>query len=106
MPRQARRLAQTALSGTAAAVYTAPASTTAQITEVYFANTGTASRTLTLYVNGTATTNTIVVGLAVAGTATQILSESKIVIPPSTIFAAKQDTGTDIICTVFGIEEV
>ncbi len=106
MARTAKRLAQTALSTTGATIYTAPAGTTTQITEIYFANTGaTTSRTLTLYVNGTATSNTIVAGLVVPGTGTQILSDAKIVIPANTIFAAKQDVGTDVICTIFGIEE-
>jgi hypothetical protein len=106
MPRTAKRLLQTALSGTAATVYTAPASTTAQVTEIYLANTGTTARTVTLYVNGTANSNIIVNGLLIAGGGSVILQDTKIVIPTGTVLSAKQDTGTDIICTVFGIEEV
>lgn len=106
MARTAKRLLQTALSTTAAAVYTAPASTNAQVTEIYLANTGTTARTVTLYANGTATTNSIVTGLIINGSASSILQDLKIVIPTGTILAAKQDSGTDIIMTAFGVEEV
>lgn len=106
MARYAKRLAQSALSTTTAAVYTVPASTTAQITEVYFSNTGTTQRTVNVCVGGTWSTNSIIIGLQVGGTASVILQDTKIVCSASSIFAARQDTGTDIICTVFGIEEV
>jgi len=105
MPRIAKRLAQTALSTTTAAIYTAPASTTAQITEIYIANTGTTQRTINFTTGGTFSTNSIIIGLAVGGTASVILQDTKIVVPASAILTSRQDTGTDIIVTVFGIEE-
>lgn len=105
MARVAKLLAQNALSTTITAQYTAPASTTAQITEVYFANTGTTARTINVYANGTYSTNSIIVGLSVGGTASVILQDSKIVLGAAKVLAAKQDTGTDIICTIFGVEE-
>lgn len=106
MARYAKRLAQTALSSTTAAVYTVPASTTAQVTEIYFANTGATARTVNVTVGGTWSTNSVIVGLVVSGTSSQILSDSKIVIPASGVLAMRQDSGTDIIVTAFGIEEV
>lgn len=105
MPRIAKRLAQTALSATTTAIYTAPASTTAQITEVFIANTGTTARTINFTTGGTFSTNSIIIGLQVGGTASVILEDKKIVVPASAILGARQDTGTDIIVTVFGIEE-
>lgn len=105
MARLAKRLAQSALSSSTVTLYTAPASTTAQVTEVYFANTGTASRSLTVFVNGTYSTNTVIVGLAVNGTSSVIVQDIKIVLPAASIIAAKQDAGTDVICTIFGVEE-
>lgn len=105
MPRIAKRLAQTALSTTTAAIYTAPASTTAQITEVFIANTGTTARTINFTTGGTFSTNSIIIGLQVGGTASVILEDKKIVVPASAILGARQDTGTDIVVTVFGIEE-
>jgi hypothetical protein len=106
MARYAKRLAQTALSTTTAAVYTVPASTTAQVTEIYFANTGTTQRTINVTVGGTFSTNSVIIGLQVNGTASVIVQDTKIVAAASTIVAARQDSGTDIICTIFGIEEV
>lgn len=106
MPRFARRLAQTALSTTTAAVYTVPTSTTAQVTEIYFANTGATARTVNVTVGGTFSTNSVIVGLTVGGTASVILQDTKIVGAANSIVAARQDAGTDIIMTLFGIEEV
>lgn len=106
MARYAKRLAQTALSTTTAAVYTVPASTTAQVTEIYFANTGATARTVNVTVGGTWSTNSVIVGLAVGGTSSVILQDTKIVGAAASIVAARQDTGTDIIMTLFGIEEV
>jgi hypothetical protein len=106
MARTAKRLAQSALSTTTAAVYTVPASTTAQVTEIYLANTGTTLRTVNITVGGTFSTNSVIVGLQVSGTASVILQDTKIVGAAATIVAARQDSGTDIIMTMFGIEEV
>lgn len=106
MARTAKRLLQTALSTTASTVYTAPASTNTQITEIYLANTGSTARTVTLYVNGTANANIIINGLLVAANSSVILQDTKIVIPTGTVFSAKQDVGTDITMTAFGVEEV
>lgn len=105
MARVAKRLAQTALSTTTAAIYTAPAATTAQVTEIYFTNTGATARTVNVTVGGTFSTNSIIIGLSVSGTASVILEDKKIVIAPTTIIAAYQNSGTDIIMTAFGIEE-
>lgn len=106
MPRSAKRLAQSALSSTTTAIYTAPASTTAQVTEIYLANTGTTARTVNITTGGTFSTNSIIIGLSVAGTASVLLQDTKIVVGASQIVALRQDTGTDIICTMFGIEEI
>lgn len=106
MARYAKRLAQTSLSTTTSSVYTVPSSTTAQVTEIYFANTGTTSRTVNVTVGGTYSTNSVIVGLQVSGTASVILQDTKIVGAASTIIAARQDSGTDIVMTLFGVEEV
>lgn len=106
MPRTAKRLLQTTLSATATNIYTAPASTTTQVTEIYLANTGTTARTVTLYAGGVTNGTIIVNGLLIAGGGSVILQDLKIVIPTGTVFSAKQDTGTDITITMFGVEEV
>lgn len=106
MARTAKRLAQTALSTTTAAIYTTPASTNTQITEIYLANTGATARTVNLTVGGTFSTNSVIIGLQVNGTASVVIQDTKIVSLASGVFCARQDSGTDIICTIFGIEEV
>jgi hypothetical protein len=105
MARTAKLLAQNSLSATITAQYTVPASTTAQITEIYLANTGTTARTINIYANGTYSTNSVVVGLSVNGTASIIIQDTKIVLAATKVLAVKQDTGTDVICTIFGVEE-
>ena len=106
MARYAKRLAQTALSATTTAIYTAPALTTAQVTEIFITNTGTTQRTVNITTGGTFSTNSIIIGLAVNGTASVILEDKKIVIAPSQILGAFQNSGTDVVMTVFGVEEV
>lgn len=105
MARTAKLLAQGALSTTITAHYTAPASTTAQITEIYFANTGATTRTISVYAGGTYSTNSVIVGLSVTGTSSIIIQDTKIVLATTKVLAVKQDVGTDIICTIFGVEE-
>ena len=106
MARTAKLLAQNALSTTITAQYTTPASTRAQVTEIYLANTGATSRTINIYANGTYSTNSVIVGLAVNGTASVVIQDTKIVLNAAKVIAAKQDTGTDVIMTIFGVEEV
>jgi hypothetical protein len=106
MARTAKLLAQGALSSTITAQYTTPASTTAQVTEIYLANTGTTARTINIYAGGTYSTNSVIVGLSVNGTASVLIQDTKIVLATTKVLAAKQDTGTDIIMTIFGVEEV
>ena len=106
MPRIPKRLAQTALSTTATAHYTAPASTTTQITEIWLTNTNTTTvRKVALYAHGTAAANTIVHELEIPAKGTNILDGCKIVLTAAQVLAAKQDVGTDVILTAYGIEE-
>lgn len=106
MARTAKKLIQTALGVTATALYTTPVSTTTQITEMWIANTGSTSRTVTLYAHGTSSENMILAGLEVSGNGSQLISDAKIVLSETEVLAAKQDVGTDIILTAYGIEEV
>lgn len=105
MARIARRLAQTALSSSIVSVVTSGTASTTQIVEVYITNTGTTSRNVTFYANGTASTNTVITGLAVAGTSSVILEDKKIILGLSEVFYGKQDAGSDVIVTCYGVEE-
>lgn len=102
--RTPKRLAQTALSTTVTNRYTAGAGVTAQITEIWLANTGTTDRTVTLYQGGTAAGN-MLLPIPVPAGGGVLLQDLKIVIAASQTFAAKQDAGTDITMTLYGIEE-
>ncbi|WEK53313.1 MAG: hypothetical protein P0Y55_12020 [Candidatus Cohnella colombiensis] len=105
MAVSAKRLAQSALSATVTARYTAGAGVTAQITEIWLANTGTTDRIVSLYQGGTATTNMIATGVKVPNGGSVCLGDLKIVVAATQVLAAKQDVGTDITMTLFGVEE-
>jgi len=101
----AKRLAQSALSTIVTSRYTAPASTTAQVTEIWLANTGLTDRIVSLYQGGTAVANMIANGINVPSGGSVCLSDCKIVVTASQTLAAKQDVGTDITLTLYGVEE-
>jgi hypothetical protein len=104
MARTAKRLYQGAQSTTTTARYTAPALTTGQITEIYLANTGTTDRIVTLYQGGTANEN-MLMPIPVPASGGVLLQDLKIVVVAAQTFAAKQDVGTDITMTLYGVEE-
>lgn len=102
-----RRLVQTALSTTVVAVYTVPAGTRTQITEVWLANNNTTTtRFVTLRAHGTAGTNNLIPRIGIAGNGTAMIDGSKIVLTAGEVLAALQDVGTDVILTAYGVEEV
>ncbi|OUS69771.1 hypothetical protein B1748_30145 [Paenibacillus sp. MY03] len=106
MARTAKRLAQSALSTTVTNRVIASGATVVQVTEIYLANTGTTERKVDLHHGGTADTNAIMRGITVPAGGCTILQEMKIVVTSAQALAAKQDTGTDVIMTAFGVEEV
>lgn len=55
-----KKLAQGQLPAATAALYTVPGATTGFVKEIHFTNTGSASQTITLYVDGTAAANELV----------------------------------------------
>lgn len=105
MPRVAKKLCQVALGDTATAVYTAPDGGKTQVSEIWLANTGDTARTVAIYAHGTDTVNLLVPGVEVAAYGTQIIDGSKIILGSEEVLAGKQDTGTDVILTAYGIEE-
>lgn len=101
-----KRLVQVAQSSVATVRFTSFTGTTTQITEIYLANTGSTERIVTLYHGGTSNANTILDGIIVPANGSVRITDAKIVLAPGVTFAAKQDAGTDIIMTLFGVEEV
>ena len=100
-----KKLFQGAISATATAKYTCPASNRAQVCEIWMANTGTTDRTVTIYAHGIATTNIIACGVPVKAGESQCLVDNKIILAATETLGFKQDVGTDIVATVYGYEE-
>lgn len=98
-------LCLTALSATATAVFTnTSASYRTQITQIYLCNTSSSSRTVTLYKNGTATTNQIANSIVLPANTSTII-DTKLVCTGTQTLAAKQDTGTDVNIAAYGVVE-
>lgn len=98
-------VAPTALSSAAATLFTnGGAAYRSQGTCLSLANTGTASRTITLYKNGDSANSTWLNGVVVGAAASVIIPCNK-VFTGTQILAARQDTGTDVILCFDGIVE-
>ena len=103
----AKKLGQTALNTTATTIVTGVAGGSSQITEIWLTNTNsTTARTVKIYAHGTATANTLVEELSLDAKASKIFNNAKIVLAAGETLSALQDTGTDVIATAYGIEEV
>ena len=103
--RTAKKLSQGALSSTLAAQVTGAADTLTQVTGIYLANTNTTTtRYVTLTAYGTATANTLVFKMELTANASVIINDP-IILTAAQVLYAKQDTGTDVVMTTFGIEE-
>ena len=101
-----KKLFQGALSTVATAAYTAPANTRTQVTEIWIANTNTTTiRNVTVFAHGLATANTLIPLSPIAANGLQMLDGTKIVLTATETVGFKQDVGTDVIVTIYGIEE-
>jgi hypothetical protein len=102
----AKKLCQSALSNSTTTMYTAPALTTTQVTEIWLANTNTTTtRKVTLYAHGTGTANVLLPAVAIPANGFISVSDAKIVLAAAQTISAKQDTGTDVTLTAYGVEE-
>ena len=105
--RSAKKIVQVALGTEATAVYTSPVNTVTQITEIWLANTNTTTtRKVSLYAHGTASENTIIPELQILAKGTKIITDARIILAAAEVLAAKQDIGTDVILTAYGVLEV
>jgi hypothetical protein len=102
-----KKLYQGALSTTVTALYTVPANTKTQIVEIWVDNQNTTTdRKVNIYAHGTTSTNRLSHNIPVTKDTGITISDNKIVLSSTEIFAMSQDTGTDVIVTIYGIEEV
>lgn len=99
--------APTALSAVAAAVFTnASASFRSQLTGLWISNTGAVARTVTIYKNGTASSNIISTIVLDPGASVFIdLAGKALVFTGTQALSAKQDVGTDVNIAAYGIVE-
>ena len=102
-----KKLAQSALSSTVSILCSGIADKTVEAHAIYFCNTSTTDRTVTTYAHGSADANMIMTLEVESGGFVAIPKDEFIVVLGSTSESlyAKQDTGTDITCTVYGLEE-
>lgn len=104
--RTPKKLYQGALSTTATNKYTAPSNMMTQITEIWIANTNsTTARNVTMYAHGLANNNILIPYANVVANGLQMIDGSKIVLTASDTIGFKQDVGTDVVVTIYGIEE-
>lgn len=95
----------TALSATATTIFTnAGVSYRTQATQIFIANTGATQRTVTLYKNGTATTNIIASSIVIPAYGSIIL-DTKLILTGAQTIGAKQDVGTDCNIAIYGVVE-
>lgn len=102
-----KKLFQGGLSTSVLAKYTCPANTQAQITEIWLDNQNTTTvRNVALYAHGTASTNRLTGKIVLSPGTGFNLSDNKIILGAGEVLALSQDVGTDVICTIYGLEEV
>jgi hypothetical protein len=97
---------QTYLSSTVTAVYTAPANMRTQIIEIWVDNqNATTQRLIDIHAHGTGLGNRLNHKIPIAADTGRTLSDNHIVLAPGDVLAMKQDTGTDVLVTIYGYEE-
>ena len=102
-----KKLYQGALSATVTAKYTVPANTRTQIIEIWIDNQNTTTdRKVNIYAHGTASTNRLNHNIPVTKDTGITISDNKIVLAAGEVLAMSQNTGTDVVVTIYGIEEV
>lgn len=102
-----KKLFQGALSTIVTALYTVPATKQTQIIEMWVDNQNvTTDRKVNLYAHGTATTNRLSHNIPITKDTGISISDNKIILIAGEVFAMSQDIGTDVVVTIYGIEEV
>jgi len=103
--RVSKKLSQSALTSSLVAQVTGAADQLTQVTGIWLANNNTTTtRYVTLSAYGTAAANIISTKIELPANGTVIINDP-IILTAGQILYAKQDTGTDVTMTTFGIEE-
>ncbi|MGH4125090.1 MAG: hypothetical protein ACREV6_19415 [Clostridium sp.] len=102
-----KKLFQGALSAMVAVLYTVPTGSRTQIVEIWSDNqNATTDRKINIYAHGTTNTNRLSHNIPITKDTGISISDNKIVLGAGEVFAMSQDVGTDVIITIYGIEEV
>ena len=101
------KLIQKALSATASdsAYANAGATYTTTVTSITVYNSAAVTRTVSVYLYGVAAGNKVMNIELIAG-ATEIITNLDYVLTAALAISLAQDTGTDVICAVMGLQEV
>ena len=102
-----KKLYQGALSAAITAKYTCPVGCRSQIVDILVVNQNTTTdRKLNIYAHGTSTTNQTNRNVIIAKDTGIGIVDNKIILSANEVLAMSQDVGTDLIVTIYGIEEV
>jgi hypothetical protein len=101
-----KKIKQVQLGSTLVVLYTTPNNMRTQVTEIWIDNQNTSTQRLVdLHAHGTANTNRLAHRLPIAADTNRTISDCKIVLDPNDVLAMKQDTGSDVVVTIYGYEE-
>lgn len=101
-----KKLFQGLLSTAVAAKYTTPTGKQAQILSIWLDNQNTTlGRKVALYAHGTASTNRLMNNIIINPLTGEVISDINIILNAGEVLALSQDLGTDVNCTIYGIEE-
>lgn len=102
-----KKLFQGALSESVTTLYTTPSKVRTQIVEIWVDNQNTTTdRKINIYAHGTASTNRLNHNIPITKDTGITISENKIILDAGEVFAMSQNAGTDVVVTIYGIEEV
>lgn len=101
-----KKLFQGPLSTMPTAVYTVPVGYQAHIVDVLVVNqNATTDRKFNIFAHGTAAGNQIHRNVPVTKDSSGGMIDNKIILNDGEVLAMSQDTGTDLIATIYGYEE-
>jgi len=105
-----KKLGQAILNTTASVLATGVTGGTTEVVSIWLVNTGSVARTVKIYAYGTGTSNeNLIMQWTLnpnGGSAFFQLNNTPIILEADETLRLVQDTGNDVSCTVFGIEEV
>ena len=101
----AKKLGQSALTTSLAALYTCPGGKArAHCSQLFLTNTGATARTIQITAHGTAAANQLFNALGLYAGETKVI-DMKVVLASNEVLYLKQDVGTDVTATLYGVEE-